>query len=860
MNSYIKRPRVWGTALAVVAIIVIAFAFFYPDAPMGNLLRQPDMQQGMAIGQEAKAWHEATGETPRWTNSLFGGMPTFQINPTYPSSSLFSWITSVYGLGLPAPANLLVMMMLGFLILMLAMRLRWYVALTGAIAYGLSSYFIIIIGAGHIWKFVTLAYVPPTIAGIILIYRGRYLLGTGLTALFMMMQIASNHVQMTYYFGFVIAGFVVAYLCEAIAARRLRRWAGATAIAVAACAVGVAANLPSLYNTYEYSKETIRGRHSDLTAESGTRSAGLDRDYITQYSYGGSETFSLLIPNIKGGASARPEGGQMVGLTLADLPQAQDMYRTGTISAADAQNLPAFSQYFGEPEGTNGPVYVGAAIVALFILGCIIVRGPLKWVLLALTLLSVGLALGRNMMWLTDLFIDYVPLYSKFRTVESILVIAEFTMPLLAMLALQTLVTTTGAWPRYRKAILWSFIPVAVICFIGWVAPSTFGDYLGKGEAYMTEAGYPQQMPALFLAVKELRFGVISADSLRSLLFVAAAFIVVILAAKAKIRSAAAAVTIGALVLIDLYTVDKRYLSHSSFCSEQLSAQDPFAPTRTDLEILADTAMNYRVLDIPRFYRPDPSYHHKMLGGYHAAKLTRYQDLIDNHLVHFTKVGYVPELRNDSIAATLVPDDPELLATLRADLRVIDMLNTRYIIGTDGALSVNPHALGNAWFVSAIDYVDTPDEEMAALSVIDPAREAVADVRFRDVLGEAAIPAPGDTIVETTYAPGRLTYAVSSVHGGVAVFSEVFFPWGWHADIDGEPASIGRVDYLLRAMRIPAGDHTITMTFDPQSIHVTDTVATIAVIIIYLIIIAGVAAAVIAIRRGNSHKHSDEQA
>ena len=459
-----------GTIVSLLAIAAISLAFFYPDALEGNVLRQHDMQQGAAIGHEAEAFREATGETTRWTNSLFSGMPTFQIAPSYPSSSLISWVNTLMGLGLPSPANLVAMMMIGFLILLLTMKMRWYVALIGAIAYGFSSYFIIIIGAGHIWKFVTLAYVPPTIAGVLLCYRGRYLAGGAMTAFFAMMQIASNHVQMTYYFMFVIAGLSLAILVWSVRKHMLRRWLAATATLAVAGLLAAAANLPSLYNTYEYSKETMRGGHSELTQPdngSNSTAGGLDRDYITQYSYGTSETFTLLIPDLKGGASMKPEKGSNKMLTLADTDKARDLAAKGEIDRQELQYLGYMSQYFGEPEGTNGRVYVGALIVALFLLGCIIVKGPVKWALLALTVISILLALGRNCMWLTDLMIDHMPMYSKFRTVESILVIAEFTMPLLAIMALQKLLTTPDAWQRFRKPMIWSFGPVMLLCLAG---------------------------------------------------------------------------------------------------------------------------------------------------------------------------------------------------------------------------------------------------------------------------------------------------------------------------------------------------------------------------------------------------------
>lgn len=559
-GAVLKRPAVWGTIVAIAVMALLSLTYFYPDAFDGNQLRQPDMQQGAANSHELAEYAAATGETSYWTNSLFSGMPAFQITPSYPSTGLFSWITTVYGLGLPAPANLLAMMMIGFFILLLAMRMRWYTALIGAVAYGFSSYFVIIIGAGHLWKFITLAYVPPTVAGLVLCYRGRYLAGGALTALFAMMQIASNHAQMSYYFLFVMLGFAIVYLIEAKRRGLMRRWLTATGVLAVAAVLAVGANLPSLYNTYEYSKETMRGRHSELTqpdAPATGSTSGLDRNYILQYSYGGAESFSLLIPNVKGGASAKPVDGRMTGLSLADLPEAEEMYRAGQISADDARNLQVFSQYFGEPEGTNGPVYVGALVVALFLLGALIVRGPMKWMLVVLTALSVGLALGRNMEWLSDLFIDYVPMYNKFRTVESILVIAEFTMPLLAMLGLRQFLKSKDPWGEYRRPLVISFGVCMTICLVGIIAPGVFGHYLSEPEYEYVENGAVRQMPLLFGAVEKLRLGMVSADALRSFLIIGIGFSALALYARRKVGATVAVAVTGVLILCDLFTADQ---------------------------------------------------------------------------------------------------------------------------------------------------------------------------------------------------------------------------------------------------------------------------------------------------------------
>lgn len=837
MQELIKkysRPLQFIAGIAVIAII--AFAFFYPDAAEGNQLQQSDTRQGIAIGQEAKAYAEATGEVSRWTNSLFSGMPTFQISPSYPSSKLYTWINTVMGLGLPSPSQLPAMMMTGFFILLLAMGMRWPIALLGAVAYGFSSYFIIIIGAGHIWKFVTLAYIPPTIAGIMLCYRGRYIAGGALAAIFAMMQIASNHVQMTYYFLFVVLGIIAAFLIDAVREKRMKSWGIATGVLAVAALLAIGANAPSLDLTYNYSKETMRGRHSELTsptAASGNTTQGLDKDYITQYSYQPSETFSLLIPNIKGGASAKPVKGRLMAMSLAELPEAAKMANEGKIDPMGQQYLAYMSQYFGDPEGTNGPIYVGALIFAFFILGCIIVKGPLKWVLLALTIFSIVLAWGRHAMLFTDIMLSCVPMYSKFRTVESILVIAEFTMPLLAVMGLRQLLKEGRDNKKQIKAFYWSFGITLGICAIGFCLPELFGSAISDGDRSMdgyitgslieqgydvkTASSFSLQNPAIYSAVESLRYGLVSADAVRSFIIVGLGFVFMALYLRKRLNAAWTVAAVGVIVLADLYSVNKRYINHDSFVPKQLVSAVPIAKTPADELILRDTTMNYRVMDIQRFYSADPSYYHKMIGGYHAAKLTRYQDLIDRHLSHF-------------IQGT--EDD--------ADWNVLNMLNARYIVDMEGQPLRNPEALGNAWFVDNVSYVDSPDAEMAALSAINPAHTAVADAKYRNALGSGQPKAQGDTIYETTYAPNRLTYKAESKNGGVAVFSEVYFPWGWEATIDGKEAELGRVNYLLRALKIPAGTHEIVMTFDPKRLHSADRLATVSVILIYIAALAAI--------------------
>lgn len=819
-----KKPQALFVVIAVVVMALISLAFFYPDAIEGNVLRQHDIVQGVANGQEAKEFKAETGETSWWTNSLFSGMPMFQIAPSYGSSALLSWVNDVYGLWLPSPANLLFMMMLGFFILLIACRARWHIALIGAIAYAFSSYFVIIIGAGHIWKFLTLTYVPPTIAGIIWCYRGRYLLGGTCAALFAAMQISSNHIQMSYYFLFLIAGLAIGYLVMAWREKRVKQWGVATGVLAVAAVLAVLANSPNLYNTYEYSKETMRGGHSELaTATANSTNGGLNKDYITAWSYGKSETFTLLIPNVDGGATIKPVGGNNNMLTLADTDQAKRLLKEGKISSQDYQYLSQFPQYFGDQPMTNGPVYVGALIFALFVVGCIIIKGSMKWAVLIVTIITVMLSWGHNLMWFTDLFIDHFPLYNKFRTVSSILVVAEFTIPLLAMLALQKVLFDKELKPWQWTATFATLGACALVCLIVYWFPGIFNLY-SQQEADFFNQGYSQQLPTLYAAIADVRAAMIASDAIRSFVIIALGLGVIFVMRAGEIKPVVATVLIGVVVLIDLYTVNKRYLSHESFVKPvETNEQELFAMRPADKAILSDTAMNYRVFDIPLFEDAMPSYYHKSIGGYHAAKLSRYQDLM----------SYQIDPRNNNI-----------------NIKVLDMLNTKYVVTSNTDVSVNPGALGNAWFVDNVKYVDSPNEEMHFLDNFDPSVEAVADKQFESALG-SSIPAKaaGDTIYETTYAPNRLTYHAESKNGGVAVFSEVYFPWGWEATIDGNPAPIGRVNYVLRALRIPAGSHTVTFTFEPKSVTVTETLAYISIILIYIAVIATIAIGVMKCRK-----------
>lgn len=836
LSSLLRREQVWGFLVSMAIMVIVSIAFFYPDSIDGNSLAQADMIQGAANGEEGRAYEEATGEKALWTNSLFSGMPTFQISPKYPSNSLFSWINSVYGLGLPTPSNLMFMMMFGFLIMLTCMGLRWWYALIGALAWGLSSYFVIIIGAGHIWKFVALSYVPPTIAGFIMIYRGRHIAGAAILALFMMMELNANHPQITYYFTFLMAFLAIGFLVTAIRTKRMRGWMVSTGVALVAGLLALGANLPSIYNTYEYSKETKRAA-SELTpvkdpnapASTGRPTGGLPKEEIGGWSNRPEESLSLLIPNIKGGATIKPYKGSMKALSLREndnfdhrMDNAQPVIEyNGYQQQIDL--LGQLNEYFGGKDFTNGPFYVGALIVALFILGCFIISGPIKWVMLIATLFSAMLAMGNHFETLTDFMIYNVPLYNKFRAAETALVIACLAMPTLAILALRKLLTMENPWGErtVRRGLSVALVFPAFICLMAFTCPSLFGPAITDNEmtqinalvAQLDEAGINinDEITATVANIETIRYGIVSDDALRSLIVLLFGGAVIFMYLRGTLSRGITVATIGVIITVDLYSVDKRYVDHDSFVPKTLTTQ-LIEPDDIDRAIMADEDY-YRVADLAAFGDARRSYFHHMIGGYHAAKLNRYNDLIERQIA-------------------------------KQNPAVLDMLNTRYIIypSTDAqgqqtlAYERNPYALGPAWLVDTVRYVDTADAEMAALDNLNPADVAVADRRFAGDLGEGAVKrSEGDYIKLDEYTPNSLTYTVDTRNGGVAVFSEIWFPWGWTATVDGTEVPIARVNYVLRALRLTPGRHTVVMTFDPESLHVTGGIAYGAVTLIYLL-------------------------
>lgn len=804
--------------VVILFFAVIAFLYFFPAVTEGRILAQHDAVAGIGSGREMQEYLEKTGERTRWTNSIFGGMPTYQMAPSYDSTNTLGFIQQVYHLFLPTYVWYVFVMLLGFYILLRAFDFKVWLASLGAVLWAFSSYFFIIIAAGHIWKLMTLAYIPPTIAGMVLVYRKKWLAGGVVTALFVALQIFSNHPQMSYYFLFVMLFMAIAYGVLAWQKKQLPDFFKSTGVLVVAGLVGVCVNLSNLYHTYEYSKESMRGK-SELVKENSAdqTDSGLERSYITQWSYGIGETFSLLVPNVKGGASV-PLAANEKAMEKAN-PAYQSLY---------AQ----LGQYWGEQPGTSGPVYVGAFVMFLFILGLFIVKGPMKWALVVGTVFSITLSWGHNFMGLTDFFIDYIPMYSKFRAVSSILVIAEFTIPLLAMLALKEVMERPSLFAEQKKAFYISFGLTGGLSLLFALFPTVFfPSYVSSMEMNALQGAIPaDQLAPILVNLEEIRRSLFTADAWRSF------FVIVIgcvLLGGYLFRKWNAKVTVGALLLlciVDMWSVNKRYLYDEQFVAKGTEMKPFLEPSETDKEILKDKTLDYRVLNMATntFNENNTAYWHKSIGGYHAAKLRRYQEMIEAHIqgemeTLFTKI---PEVGAD-LSKIDVTDTP-----------VLDMLNTRYYIvplqqGATAPL-FNPHALGNAWLVKEVKYVNNANEEIDAIHGMNPRETAIVDKRFAETVKQpAAMPDSLDNIVLKSYAPNALQYEVDTKQGGTVVFSEIYYP-GWRSYIDGEEVSHGRANYILRAMNVPAGKHTIEFVFDPQSLHATETIAFIALGIMLL--------------------------
>lgn len=788
MNKIIAdNKKVIWIAFCIVAFALITLVYFSPIM-QGKRIKQHDIEMYKGMTQEIVDFREQTGEQSLWTNSMFGGMPAWNISVPV-KTNLFYYVHQVLSLGLPSPLGSVFIAMLGFFILLLVLGVGIGASAIGAIAYGFTSYLFIVIGAGHNTKAIAMAYMAPVLAGIILAYKGRYLWGSALTAFALALELKANHLQITYYLVFIVVIYIIAEFIISIRAKKLDSFFKASACLLVAAVFAVMTCFTTLYANYEFGKETMRGKPV-LTKNVENQTTGLDRDYVTQWSYGIGETWSLMIPNAKGGASG------YIGNDNSALDKCDARFRS-TIAQQNA--------YWGDQPGTSGPVYVGAITCLLFVLGLFIVKGSYKWVLLAATVLSILLSWGKNFMGFTDFFLDYIPGYNKFRAVSMTLVIAEVCMPLLAFLALAELIKNPDALKQNKKYLYISLGITGGLCLLFYAMPQTFFNFLSQAEAMQfkqLQAGQDGALYATFAEQIEIaRVSIFRHDAIRSFLYICIAGIVILSGVSGKLNKKYMFPILALLVVFDMYTIDKRYLNNSNFIDKR-KTEKPFTLSDVDRQILQDKDLDYRVINltVSTFNDASTSYFHKSVGGYHGAKLRRYQDVIDQYLS-------------------------------KRDLnywKVLNMLNTKYIIypkDNTKVASKNYEAFGNAWIASEIKWVATPNEEIDAIADTDVSNVAIVNNEFKDVVGDfKASPAEG-TITLVDYKPNELKYSFDSSKDEIVVFSEIWTKKGWTMWIDGVERPLFRADYILRSAVIPAGQHEIVMRYEPKIWRIGKTLA-----------------------------------
>lgn len=779
--------------VAILVFVALSFAFMNPVL-QGKKLKQSDITVFKGMSKEIADFRTETGEEPLWTNSMFGGMPAYQISTLYPNN----WIKKVdklIKLNLPHPVNLMFLYFLGFFILLIVLRVNPWLAIVGAIGFTFSSYFIIILETGHNSKAHAIAYMAPVIAGILLTYRGKYLLGGVLTALFAALEITANHLQITYYLLLLIIVLVVFIFLDHLKKKTLPQFGKATAILIVAAVLAVLPNITNLLVTSEYAAQSMRGK-SELKIDENNQTSGLDKDYATQWSYGIAESWSLLIPNAKGGASGALASNEDA------MDQVDPKYRQ-----VIAQNY--ISSYWGNQPFMAGPTYAGAIIIFLFLLGLLIVKGNLKWGLLLATILSLALAWGKNFMPLTDFFMDYMPLYNKFRAVSMTLIIAEFTIPLLAILALWELVKNPKNILQHRNSIGIAFAFSGGLSLFFYLVPGIFSFFSDMEETQFFSGQNNPQLDIIIANIELARISIFKADAWRSFLIITASLLLISAFAYQKLSKNLFIALIGILILLDLFSINKRYLNDDSFERARLVDQ-PYQPSQADKLILEDKDLDYRVLNLNNpFSDASVSYYHKSIGGYHSAKLGRYQDLIDHILTD--EIGTITSALQNQ------PTE-ESIAEAFNQVPVLNMLNTKYIIYNPAAAPLfNASSNGSAWFANAIVWAENANEELETLKTFDSKQSIVIDKRFEDNIGAVQFINDSSRLVMESYLANHLVYKSYSQSEKIAVFSEIYYDKGWNAYLDGNKTDYFRANYALRAMKIPAGIHKIEFKFEPSS-------------------------------------------
>jgi hypothetical protein len=792
--------------IAVIIFTVMSFVYFYPVLE-GEVFRGNDSTVSKINSKEISDYRDKYGKEPLWTNSIFSGMPAYLISTLYPGNLIKHVDTFLRTYGMPV--SVLFLSMLGFYIMLIMFGLSPWLAITGALAYGLTSFFFQVLGAGHNTQAIALAYMPPVIGGVYYAYRRDAIKGALFTAIVLALEISANHIQITYYAMLCLLVFAIVEFTYSWKNKTVIKFLKTSAILIIPFIIAVGINFASLYTTYEYGKYSTRGK-TDLKLNDANLTSGLDKNYIVNWSYGVDETFNLLIPNYKGGSS-RPFD--------KDSEIVNALRQNGKAEAADQ-----FLKYWGTQPGTDGPHYVGAIVIFLFVMGLFLVKGAEKWWLLTATILSIMLAWGKNFMPLSSLFIDFFPGYNKFRAVTMILAIAEFCIPLLGILALRNILSGTISRKEILKGLkIAGGVTVGFLLLI-LIIPAIAGSFLSEFENPL-----PSWIKDALIADRK---DLLRSDAFRSLVFILLSAAVILGFIFEKIKKGQTILILTLLIVFDLWTVDKRYLDADRF-QKPIALRKVFTPTAADAAILEDKA-NYRVLNmaVSTFNDNSPtSYFHKSIGGYHGAKLKRYQELIDTAIIRNLELIQAASSNSKSM---------EEFQSVFATTFTLNMLNTKYLIyNPEAPPMVNKYALGNAWFAGKPRMVENANMEISSLNYFNPSEEAIINNSFKDQISKQAYPIqPDDTIELVSYLPDEITYKYTAGDEKLVVFSEIYYPAGWKSFIDGKEASYFRTNYVLRGMVVPAGSHEIRFSFKPSS-YITGNKVSMASSIILFLILAG---------------------
>ncbi|MFI3261993.1 MAG: YfhO family protein [Rikenellaceae bacterium] len=788
----LKKTLPHFIALTIFALISV---FYFLPQYEGKDVRMHDDIQATGMTGGITEHIEKYGEHPQWAPNMFSGMPAYLINMNYDGRLLKEASRVFYFLGTPAAYYFI--LMAGFYFMLLCFGINPYLAIVGSIGYGLSSYFFIIYEAGHITKLMALSFIAPLIGSIYYTYTKNLWLGASFAAAFAAIEISTSHPQIPYYFFFVIVAIFAAQLYNYKQENKIKEFIKRSCVLIVAAMLGLGANIVQLWYINDYSKDSTRSKSELTLADSDTQNqtSGLDKDYITAWSYGKMETFNLYIPNLYGGSS--------MGGFSSDGEVSKSLKKYTNQASKIATSLPG---YWGPQPSTSGPVYVGAVMIFLFIFGLFILKGKEKYWLIAVTALSLLLAWGHHLMWFTDLFIDYFPGYNKFRTVSMILVIAEWSIPLLGMLALKKLWDNEIPQEKLLSALKTSSIISAAICIFFALV---WGNFVSFEASYDGSMGLPEDV---VMAMSDERLSIMRSDAFRSLIFSLLTAGTIFLFYKGKLKKNYFVIVLGLLILADMIPVNKRFLNGDDFIT--VKEAKTIKPTSADLEILKDKDLSYRVVNLSTnpFADATTSYFHKSIGGYHAAKMRRYQEIIDKYL-------------------------------MTMDMDVYNMLNARYFInsGENGALTVsyNNDALGNGWFVENVDLVKSVNDEYNMLEDINPKTTAIVNEKFANLFEGFPLTNNTDTLSSVTltdYKANKLTYKTNSSQKGFVVFSEIYYPKGWSATIDGTPVEIINANYILRGLVVPAGEHTIEFSFKAPGFNTMVMITYISSILIILML------------------------